>query len=202
MIGEIVKQFVPEQGLAIVQSVNRYEKSVQQGVEEVFGLIPSSQFPEIQAFTQANVHIREGFEAFVAMCKHHHWPITVVSGGFDFFVKHALQPVQDDVHIVCNTLDTQHEMLRVQWAVTCDGQCEGGCGLCKPTVMRNVNKQPGVFTVVIGDGVTDLKAAMQADYVFARDRLLHECIQQAIPHASFDTFTDICHQLQTMVSEG
>ena len=51
--------------------------------------------------------------------------------------------------------------------------------------------------VFIGDGVSDLAAAREADVLFARRglRLEEYCIENQIPHISFDTFADIQAEL-------
>lgn len=220
MIGEIVKRFAPERGKVIVDAVNRLELTVKEGVEAVFGLLPSQQLPEIRAFAQSHVEIRTGFAQFVALCKHREWPITVVSGGFDFFVEHALQSFRADIAIYCNAVDTCGEYLKVRWNTPCDADCSGGCGLCKPSVIRATTNalhtppsalRSGIRSVgpnasrdriiVVGDGVTDLKAASIADYVFARDKLLAACIERGIRHTPFETFTDICLHLQNENAE-
>lgn len=47
--------------------------------------------------------------------------------------------------------------------------------------------------VFIGDGVSDLPAARQADVLFARRvlRLEEYCVENQIPYIAFDTFADI-----------
>lgn len=201
MIGEIVKRFAPQKGKDIVNAVNRLDMSVKAGVEAVFGLLPSALFAEIAAYAQAHVRIRQGFGAFVDLCKANEWSITVVSGGFDFFVEHALKVYENDLTVVCNRLDTSAEFLGVRWNTLCDSLCDGGCGLCKPTVMRAIAPGEEVARVVVGDGVTDVKAAALADYVFARDKLLVACAQRSIVHTAFETFTDICQELSNEDAE-
>jgi 2-hydroxy-3-keto-5-methylthiopentenyl-1-phosphate phosphatase len=101
-------------------------------------------------------------------------------------------------------LDTDGEFLKVRWTTPCDAECDGGCGLCKPTVIRSTSstkRSAGTNPsrdriIVIGDGVTDLKAASMADYVFARDKLLAACVDRGIRHTPFETFADICLHLQ------
>jgi 2-hydroxy-3-keto-5-methylthiopentenyl-1-phosphate phosphatase len=57
------------------------------------------------------------------------------------------------------------------------------------------------FTIVIGDSVTDLQAAKQADFVIARDYLLEKCEKLELPHASFDTFYDVITEIKQVREE-
>ena len=57
--------------------------------------------------------------------------------------------------------------------------------------------------VFIGDGVSDLPAANQADVLFARRglRLEEYCHENDIPYIPFDTFADIQSKLQEIAEE-
>ncbi|SFV02983.1 MtnX-like HAD-IB family phosphatase [Alicyclobacillus macrosporangiidus] len=194
MIAQIMKRFVPEAGLELMDRVNRHELTVQEGVEQMFARIPSSRFGEVRDFAVTSVRLRQGFPAFVRLCRERGWRLTVVSGGFDFFVEPALAPFRDRLDVVCNRIDASGSHLRVVWSTPCDAACEGGCGLCKPAVLR-YRQRPGVRQMLVGDGVTDAKAARVADFVFARDRLRGECDRMGIPSLPFETFDDIVARL-------
>ncbi|WP_026962183.1 MtnX-like HAD-IB family phosphatase [Alicyclobacillus herbarius] len=195
MIGAIVQEFLPQTGQAIVDKVNAGEWSVRRGVEAMFGQIPSSRMPELETFARQATRVRPGFPAFVEFVQRQGWRLTVVSGGFDFFVHPVVAPFRDSIAVYCNRLDDSDEFLRVVWSVPCDEACTGGCGLCKPTVIRRT-RRPGERIIVIGDGVTDLKQAQLADFVFARDKLLAACQRLDLKHAPFHTFFDILDFLQ------
>lgn len=57
--------------------------------------------------------------------------------------------------------------------------------------------------VFIGDGVSDLAAAREADVLFARRglRLEEYCVENGIKHISFDTFADIQKEVERLVRE-
>lgn len=190
MIQAIMQAFVPEETEDIIRSVQAGALSVRDGVEAMFGSIPSSKYDEVVAFARAQTVIREGFPQFIHTCGQLGWSIAVVSGGFDFFVDPVIHNLSTPVDCFRNRIDATGPFLRVEWAVPCDEVCEGGCGLCKPTVMRQLGHGMGKF-VVIGDGVTDFKAARLADFVFARSRLLDLAMQADIPVAPFETFYEI-----------
>jgi 2-hydroxy-3-keto-5-methylthiopentenyl-1-phosphate phosphatase len=200
MIAQIMMEFAPDEAAPVIKRILAKELSVQAGVETLFGFLPSRKLPEIERFAIEATRIRPGFAEFVALCKQRGWRLTVVSGGFDFFVKAALKPHLQDIQVFCNRVDASGDYLKVVWDVACESPCTGGCGLCKPTVIRRVAR-PSAAKIVIGDSVTDLKAANLADYVFARDKLLVECQQRRYAHSPFETFFDIARVLGNPNSE-
>ncbi|GGJ06811.1 2-hydroxy-3-keto-5-methylthiopentenyl-1-phosphate phosphatase [Alicyclobacillus cellulosilyticus] len=201
MIVQIMRRFVPAEAEPLIQAVTERRMSVAEGVGRMFALIPSVRFPEVARFARETVRIRAGFAEFVAFCAARGWPLSVVSGGFDFFVDPALAPYRDKLRVFRNHIDTSGERLRVVWSEPCDELCDGGCGLCKPSVLRRYG-QGAARRIVIGDGVTDLKAARMADFVFARAGLLRACAEEGLPHAAFDDFHDIVRGLTELARGG
>lgn len=57
--------------------------------------------------------------------------------------------------------------------------------------------------VFVGDGVSDLAAAREADVLFARRglRLEEYCQENKIPHIPFDTFKDIQNEIVKILKE-
>lgn len=57
--------------------------------------------------------------------------------------------------------------------------------------------------VFIGDGVSDLAAAREADVLFARSglRLEEYCLEHNIPHIPFVTFADIKREIEALSRE-
>lgn len=190
MIGVLAKRFAPEIAKDTIAAVNRREISIRDGVEAIFESIPSDELPQLEAYATSQTSVRGGFPEFVQWCKSHGWRLAVVSGGFDFFVQPVVSACNADIDVYCNSLNASGEFLEVRWNHTCDNQCDGTCGLCKPSVIRERDREHDKV-IVIGDGVTDVLAAKMADFVFARDKLLEECRRLGLPHAPFETFYDI-----------
>jgi len=179
---------------AVIDSVQRREMSVRAGVEAMFCNIPSNRFAEVVSYARARTVIREGFYEFVEASLQRGWMFAVVSGGFDFFVDPVVAQYGSELQVFCNHIDTSGPTLRVEWSVACDDTCDGGCGLCKPTVLRRFRADMAA-QVVIGDGVTDFKAARLADYVFARDGLQRACDEAGIAYTAFETFSGIAEKI-------
>ncbi|MCL6452074.1 MAG: MtnX-like HAD-IB family phosphatase [Alicyclobacillus sp.] len=205
-IGEV---FGGEPARALIRRVQTGDLTVRQGVEALFRLIPSHRFPEVVQYARSRTCIRPGFADFVEDVRRRGWRFAVVSGGFDFFVEPALAPFLagsadrpgSSVDVYCNRIRTDGPFLQVVWAVPCDEDCDGACGLCKPTVMRRYD---GLVErrVVVGDGVTDIKAARLADLVMARASLLTACVAEGLPHRPFTTFTHMGDRIADALGFG
>ena len=199
LIASIAYEFAGQAGRDLVRRIQRRELSVREGVEAIFRAIPSARLPEITSYTEQLTVVREGFDQLVSGCIQRGWLFAVVSGGLDIFVHPVVQAYRSEIEVFCNHLDASGEYLSIEWNVTCDDLCDGGCGLCKPTVLRRFKPDNDV-QVVIGDGVTDLKAAKEADYVFARDSLLRVCREQGIACTPFESLAEVIPALEQEVS--
>ncbi|RAS72190.1 2-hydroxy-3-keto-5-methylthiopentenyl-1-phosphate phosphatase [Priestia endophytica] len=197
---EIMKKFAPEEWVTLKDQVLAEEIAIKDGVGKMFNLLPSSLKEDMTEYVLENAQIRDGFSEFVLYAKEHNIPLYIVSGGIDFFVHPILSPYIEKGFIYCNEGDFSGENVKIRWPHSCDSQCNNGCGCCKPSLLRTLQKDEA-FTIVIGDSVTDLQAAKQADYVIARDYLLEKCEKLELPHASFDTFYDVISEIKQVREE-
>lgn len=195
MISAIIRKFAPGSGEPLIQAVLAGRISIKEGVESMFGLLPSSLYDDVVDFARSHTIVRKGFESFIHSCGQLSWDVAIVSGGFDFFVHPVIHSLFTPVDIYCNRVLHDGDWMRVSWGFICDEQCDGKCGLCKPSVMRELGQGDTQF-VVIGDGVTDFKAAKLADYVFARSSLLNLVQSASISFSAFDTFYDIVREME------
>jgi len=193
----IMKQFAPPEWEGLKDDILAERISVQEGVGKMFSLLPSTLKDRIVDFLLGTARLREGFREFVAWTNEQGIPLYIVSGGIDFFVHPMLDGLIDKEHIFCNGSDFSGETIRITWPHACDNECQNGCGCCKPSLLRKLTR-PNGYHVVIGDSITDLAAAKQADYVLARDFLLKKCQELDLPHAPFATFFDVMDHLQRM----
>lgn len=194
----IMKEFAPPGWEAIKDDILSQQISIQQGVGQLFSLLPSSLKNDIVHFTLSNAVIRKGFSELLQLTKEEGIPFYVVSGGIDFFVHPVLEPFGPFASIYCNSADFSNETIKILWPNDCDGKCENGCGCCKPSVIRKV-KNSNDFTIVIGDSITDLEAAKQADFVFAREFLADKCEELGIPYEKYETFYDCIDSIKKVI---
>ncbi|WP_026676156.1 2-hydroxy-3-keto-5-methylthiopentenyl-1-phosphate phosphatase [Fictibacillus gelatini] len=190
----IMKQFAPLGWENIKEQILGQQISIREGVGKLFSLLPSSKKDEITEFVLSQAKVRDGFHAFVDYTKEQGIPLYIVSGGIDFFVYPLLQGVIPEDHIYCNGSDFTGESVRILWPHACDDACGNDCGCCKPTILRRFDSSK-YHKIVIGDSITDLQAAKQADEVFARDFLIEKCEENNISYTPFETFYEIIDQL-------
>lgn len=191
----IMKKFNPPGWEAIKEDVLAQRRSIRSGVGEMFAMLPSSLKEDIVQFVLEHARLRSGFPEFVRFAQDHGIPLYIVSGGIDFFVHPMLEGLVDQANIYCNGSDFSGETIRILWPHACDESCQNDCGLCKPAILKQYPKER-YHRIVIGDSITDLAAAKQADEVFARDFLVKKCEELAIAHTPFNTFYDIISSLE------
>ena len=116
----------------------------------------------------------------------------------DFFVYPLLHGIIPKEQIYCNETDFSAEFITVKWPHSCDDHCQNHCGLCKSSLIRKLS-DTNDFHIVIGDSITDLQAAKQADKVFARDFLITKCEENHIAYTPFETFQDVQAELKLLL---
>jgi 2-hydroxy-3-keto-5-methylthiopentenyl-1-phosphate phosphatase len=64
------------------------------------------------------------------------------------------------------------------------------CGTCKQAPIKDARHR-GLSTVLVGDGISDRKAALLADVVFAKGALADWCEQNGVEHRRFGVLADV-----------
>ncbi|MEW9050256.1 MAG: 2-hydroxy-3-keto-5-methylthiopentenyl-1-phosphate phosphatase [Neobacillus sp.] len=186
----IMKKFNPPNWEVIKDQILSREISISEGVGNLFAMLPSEMKEEITRFAVDNARIREGFEEFVAYLRNEGIPLYIVSGGIDFFVFPIIEKFGPFDGVYCNQADFSGDYIKILWPYPCDATCNNDCGCCKPTIIRELSKNQEYENIVIGDSVTDLEAAKQADFVLAREMLEEKCEEWGLPYQGFTTFFD------------
>lgn len=192
----IMKQFAPEGWEQVKDEILTEQMSIREGVGKLFSLLPSNQKQDITEFVRKQATIRSGFPEFVQYVQHNRIPLYIVSGGIDFFVEPILAEFGPFNGLYCNSANFDDETIDIRWPHSCDPECDNDCGCCKPSVIRSLKLDDDVYRIVIGDSVTDLQAARQADFVFARELLLEKASEYGLDHQAYETFFDIIDGLK------
>ncbi|EWG11706.1 2-hydroxy-3-keto-5-methylthiopentenyl-1-phosphate phosphatase [Cytobacillus firmus] len=193
----IMKHFAPSQWEGIKNQVLQQEISIKEGVGKMFSLLPSNLKGDLTDFVLENARIREGFQPFADYLAEEDIPLYIVSGGIDFFVAPVLDKYGPFEAVFCNSSDFSGDTIKILWPHSCDEKCDNNCGCCKPSIMRKLEAED-TLKVVIGDSITDLEAAKQADFVIARDLLLKKSKELNLNHNSFETFYDCIEVLKKL----
>lgn len=136
---------------------------------------------------------------FTAFWKHvrHSAKVAIVSDGLDRAITRAIGGTEfAALPVYAN---------QVRWVgdngLTLDfplrhAECDGGNGVCKCAIARQLAAVHGGPIVLIGDGKSDKCLAGRADFVFAKASLLKHCQANAIPHIPFNDFSDVLAALE------
>lgn len=112
--------------------------------------------------------------------------VVIVSDGFGFNVHEQLDHL--GIPIITNEVDWSTGALEFPNG---DPLCEcAGCGTCKRAPIQDAARR-GLRTVLVGDGVSDRRAATVADVVFAKDGLAKWCAEMSLPYEPFTTLADV-----------
>ena len=129
------------------------------------------------------------FASFVREAQSRGDAVSVVSEGFDFYVRDLLERAGlGTLPWSANVARFQDGRVSPEFPDAPDG-C-GRCGNCKGSHVRAWRAR-GYGTVVIGDGLSDRCGAAAADRVLARRDLLAWCREEGIESTPFDTFADV-----------
>jgi 2-hydroxy-3-keto-5-methylthiopentenyl-1-phosphate phosphatase len=199
----LVEEFCPDgQRLAheVDEELHSGRITLRQAWERQAALLPADRLPEMIDFALKNAPLRGGAQELIRLLQKHRVPITVVSGGLDFYIRPVLEREGFDLPVLSDTAEaTPSGFLRVlhpHGHATCRL-----CGICKAQAIRRV--EPGAdHTIFAGDGSTDKFAAEVADIVFARRRLRTYCETEGIPHYPFDEFPPVTVQMRRWLEGG
>lgn len=198
-IVQIMKHFQPPGWENSKNAVLSREVSVREGVGKMFSLLSSAEKENIIQFVLSTAVIRKGFREFVHYARENEFPLYIVSGGIDFFVKPILEGIISEELIYCNSASFKGETIEILWPHICDTSCQNDCGCCKPSIIRELADESNEI-IVIGDSVTDLEAAKLSDFVIARDYLLENCRELSLEHEAFTDFFDVINILERLFS--
>ena len=193
---ELVQRFCPD-GSRIAREVDeqlhRGEITLREAWERQVALLPPQRQAEMVEFARREITVREGAHDFLALMRRSRIPVTIVSGGLDFYIAPILRQHGIDLPVLSDTL---HPDGGSRWTVdhphghaTCRR-----CGICKAQCVQQAAAH-GSYSVFVGDGSTDRYAAEVADIVFARRRLEQYCERAGIPYFPFDTFAPVSDRI-------
>jgi len=148
------------------------------------------------------IDIDPGFPEFVALCRDAGLPLTVVSDGLDYAIKRILdRHGLGDLPIVANHLEmVGDDEYRLTFPYA-NADCRKGSGTCKCRTAK-VLCGKGEYSLLVGDGTSDMCAAGAVDLVFAKHKLLTYCREKGLPVVPYRDFTNATVQLAALLEEA
>jgi phosphoserine phosphatase len=141
---------------------------------------------ETLAFMEANTTVDPAFGSFVHAVRAHGGSIRVVSAGIATVIHDALARNGVEVEVLANDVD----FAPAGWTMTFVDASDNGHDKAAHVIAARAR---GSHTVYIGDGISDLLGAREADERFAKARRALEayCAEHGIACTSFTSFTEI-----------
>ena len=168
--------------------------TVEQSNKLQFALIEESR-EKLEAFARKNAEIRPGFLEFVRYCQESAIPFAIVSSGLDFYIEAVLDKIgASDLELHCAQTSFTKDGITVSYAGPDGGTVREGF---KKKYLAWLRKRGG-RVVYIGDGLSDLEAARQADHVFATGHLLDLLDTYSIERSAFSDFYDLQRQIRLL----
>ena len=149
----------------------------------------------LQAFVRQHIELRSGFVEFVRYCQESAIPFAIVSSGLDFYIEPVLAEIGlPDLELHCGRTSFSSDGIDVSYYDP-DGNIVNQ-GFKKKYLIWL--KERGTNIIYLGDGLSDLEAACQADHVFAMGHLLDLLDRHSIEHSAFSDFYDLQRQIRLL----
>ena len=197
----MLKEFAPVEAAKLIPEMYARRLTLKEGVRKILESIPSQIYNEMIEYA-ADKPIRPGLEELLDFLHIQGVPFVVVSGGLRDMVEkvlsrslkarlrrpHPTKPLIEKIaSLSAVEIDTSGDYLRVH------SDFEGDTELvAKVKVMEQYGAEQ---TIAIGDSITDLNMALQADVVFARDRLIQYLEAENKPYLKWNNFFDVRDRL-------
>jgi 2-hydroxy-3-keto-5-methylthiopentenyl-1-phosphate phosphatase len=133
--------------------------------------------------------LRPGLKELNTYCVSNEIQLSIVTNGLEFYVDALLREAQlRSIPSYSIGVTGQPGNLQYSYPYATEACWEWGNCKCK---VLNEHRNGDTRIVYAGDGRSDLCAAQQADFVFARSTLLDHCRQLGLPHQEFSDFHEV-----------
>ncbi|MCJ1317006.1 hypothetical protein MMC15_002327 [Xylographa vitiligo] len=201
----------PERREVLDQQIKTGERSFKEVSEEMWGSL-NVPFDDGFEVMKTALDIDVDFQKFHRFCIDNDIPFNVISAGLKPILRRVLDQFlgeEDSAHIEIVANDAQINTPGTEWKPVWIHDCDLGhdkaLSIQQARAAAKLECEDGTIPLIvfIGDGVSDLPAARQADILFARRglRLEEYCIENKIAYIPFDTFADIQKEVEAIMRE-
>lgn len=128
------------------------------------------------------------FKDFLSFLKENEIEFFIVSDGFKFYIESIFKREGIEAPFFSNDLLFKDDGLETVFPHT-DENCDK-CANCKRNLVVSLSGDDE-FSVYIGNGNSDICAALHCDYIFAKDSLLKYCEINRVSYYPFRDFGDV-----------
>jgi len=177
--------------MRIDEALERGEVTFEESLTREFATLRAP--PEkIIAEVCRSTSLRPNFDRLIGYCRSRNFPVTVVSGGLDFCIRHFLDDWLSYVKIYAPTTSYTGTGYTLKFPGVADGQSTN----FKDALVAN-EKSSGSKVVFVGNGFGDFPAARVADLAVAikESRLAELCREQHVQHEEIEDFAQVVDML-------
>ncbi|KAF2489656.1 2,3-diketo-5-methylthio-1-phosphopentane phosphatase [Lophium mytilinum] len=183
------------------QQIHSGERSFKDVSEEMWGSLDVP-FDDGFEVMKGALEIDPDFQTFHQFCLDNNIPFNVISAGLKPVLRRVLdhflgEEASSNIEIVANdaTISSDGSQWKPVWLHDTELGHDKAQSINDYRTGAKLESDDGTIPMIvfIGDGVSDLPAAREADVLFARRglRLEEYCIENKLAYIPFDTFADI-----------
>lgn len=147
----------------------------------------------LRKFVRQHIDVRPGFSELISYCVQNGITFVIVSSGLDFYIQTVLAEIgMSDLELYCAQTSFTHDGISVSYTDPYGNIVDSDfkCGYL------NWLRQRDDTILYLGDGLSDLKAARQADHVFAVSTLRRLLDEESVNCYAFTDFYDVMRQVR------
>jgi 2,3-diketo-5-methylthio-1-phosphopentane phosphatase len=193
------------------EQIKTGERSFREVSEEMWGSL-NVPFEDGFEVMEKTLEIDPDFQEFHKYCIANNIPFNVISAGLKPILRKVLdtflgEEASGHIDIVANDAEIKEDGSEWKpiWRHDTELGHDKALSITEARAAAHLECEDGTIPLIvfIGDGVSDLPAARQADVLFARRglRLEEYCVENKIPYIAFDTFADIQREVEKIREE-
>jgi len=168
--------------------------TVEQSNKLQFALVKEPE-ERLREFARRHFDLRPGFVEFVRYCQESAIQFVIVSSGLDFYIEPVLEEIGlPDLELHCGQTSFSGNGIDVSYYDPEGNIVSEGF---KKKYLAWLRKRGGKI-IYIGDGLSDLEAARQADHIFATGSLLDLLSNASVNCNRFSDFHDLLRQVRLL----
>jgi len=137
-----------------------------------------------------------GFAEFVSICRRNCAEPIIMSEGMRFYISYLLESYNlADLEVLANIGNLENGRIKIEFPFT-NRSCKR-CGSCKGERIAEYRARSaaGARVVFVGDGMSDVCAAGEADILFAKKDLEQYCQTENIGYYKYSDFFEVAERI-------